>query len=59
METIDDEQYFETLLEELTKKNIMVKNRDDNYRKAALFRFGAQKGFEGELVYRAIGKLVS
>ena len=57
LETIDEEQYFETLLDELTKKNASVKNRDDNYRKAALFRFGAQKGFEGELVYRAVGLL--
>ena len=57
LETIDEEQYFETLLDELTRKNASLKNRDDNYRKAALFRFGAQRGFEGELVYKVLGKL--
>ncbi len=59
LETIDEEQYFETLLDELRKKNASLKNRDDNYRNAALFRFGAQRGFEGELVYKAIGNLNS
>jgi regulatory protein len=59
LETIDEDQYFKTLLDELSKKNSSLKDRDTNYKKAALFRFGAQKGFEGELIYKAIELLLS
>lgn len=54
LKQIDDENYFQLLLKLLKEKNNQIKDKNPYSRKGKLFRFAAQKGFESDLIYKAI-----
>ena len=58
LETLDPDEYFEHLKEQLEKKIPSVKG--DNYytKKAKLMRFAASKGYEPDLIYDAIDEIL-
>jgi regulatory protein len=51
---IDDEKYFDFLTDLLRKKMKTIKNKDSEQIKAALIRFAVSRGFEYEIVLKAI-----
>lgn len=56
LQSIAEEEYRETLQNELKKKAASLHEKDEYKRKAALFRFAASKGFESGLIYEIIGE---
>ncbi len=54
---IDEEQYYNRLLDLLSKKNDKIKESDVYKKKASLVRFAASRGFEPHLIYNAIDDL--
>lgn len=54
---IEEEDYFSLLLKIIRVKNKSLKETNHLSRKAKLYRFAAQKGFESELIYRAISEI--
>lgn len=54
MNEIDDEAYWDTLIELITEKNKSVKVSNLYDRKAKLVRFAQARGFEMDLIYRAV-----
>jgi len=58
MNEIDDEAYWELLTELITEKNKSVKGTNRYDRKAKLIRFAQARGFEMDLIYRAIDELL-
>ncbi len=59
LESIDDEAYKEMLAELLHSKKRQIKNKDTWQTKAALARFAQSRGFEPDLVFRAIDQLLN
>jgi regulatory protein len=55
LEFIDEADYRSYLKKELSKKSASLKESNPYRKKAALFRFAAQKGFESGLIYELIG----
>lgn len=58
LDSIDDQDYIETLETLLRTKSKQEKKTDIRLRKAALVRFGASRGFEPDLCYRVAEQLV-
>jgi len=59
LESLDAEAYSEMLAELLYSKNRQIKNKDKWQTKAALARFAQSRGFEPDLVFRAIDRLLN
>ena len=57
LEQIPDEDYFQACLTLLQKKNKSVKDIHHLSRKAKLLRFASQKGFESELIHKALNQM--
>jgi regulatory protein len=55
IEVIDEAAYRNFLKKELKKKSDSLREANPYKKKAALFRFAAQKGFESGLIYELIG----
>lgn len=56
---IDDNDYLEAITDILNSKKRQLRAKDPWQTKAALVRFGLSKGFESDVVTRAVNKLVS
>lgn len=56
--TIADEEYLEVVEEILKVKKRQIRQKDIWQTKAALMRYGLSKGFESDVVNRAIAKLI-
>lgn len=54
---IDPMEYEQLCLDLLKGKDRQLKEEDPYKRKAKLLRFGAQRGFESELLYRTLDRL--
>jgi regulatory protein len=59
IQSIDNEEYKEILTEEMTKKNRSLTESNMYKRKAKLYQFAAQRGFESELIYQVINELTN
>ena len=57
LEQIPEEEYFQTCLSLLQNKNKTIKDTNHLTRKGKLLRFAAQRGFESDLVYKAIHQI--
>lgn len=55
---IDDEAYWETLIQLVAEKNRSVKESNPYERKAKLIRFAQSRGFEMDLIYQAIEEVL-
>ena len=51
---IDEQDYVETCRELIGQKSSSLKETNPFARKAKLFRFASQRGFESELIYRIL-----
>lgn len=58
LDTIEEELYQNILSEELHKKNKSLKDTDPYIIKAKLYQFATGRGFESEIIYRNLNKLV-
>ena len=56
LEEIGDEEYIEALKDLLVKKSREIKEKDGFKKKQKLISFGVQKGYEYELVRKAVGR---
>jgi regulatory protein len=54
---IDDEAYFETLVALVSEKNKSIKAVNPYDRKAKLIRFAQSRGFEMDLIYKALDRV--
>lgn len=54
MEEISEQEYFETLLEVLEKRATQIAEGDDFARKGKLAQYAMSRGFEAELVWKAL-----
>ncbi|MDR1672429.1 MAG: RecX family transcriptional regulator [Bacteroidales bacterium] len=54
LESIDADEYLRCLKEELRKKRNSIKTAQPAEMQAKLFRFAASRGFETEVIYRAL-----
>jgi len=59
LESIDEVAYNEKLAELLHSKKRQIKNKDIWQTKAALARFAQSRGFEPDLVFRAIDRILN
>jgi len=59
LQSLDEETYMEKLAELLYSKKRQIKNKDVWQTKAALVRFGQSRGFEPDLVYRQVDRLLN
>ena len=59
LESLDEKAYIEMLAELLYGKRKQIKNKDTRQTKAALARFAQSRGFEPDLVFRAIDQLLN
>ena len=57
LSSIDEDEYRELIINELKKKNSVIKEKNQYKRKAKLFQFAAGRGFESGLIYEAIDKI--
>jgi regulatory protein len=55
---LDLDEYLRILKEELIKKKSTIKDKDEYYVKAKLFRFAAGRGFEADIIYRIMDGLI-
>ena len=58
LETLDSDQYYEHLTEQLEKKLGSIKGGSYYDKKAKLIRFAAARGYEMDLIYNAIDELL-
>ena len=58
MELIDDADYRETLLSILQQKRKSLKDKDPQQLKAKLYRFAASRGFESDVIFKVVPKIV-
>jgi regulatory protein len=58
MDQISEEEYFRILLNELVKKRKTIKDTDDYKIKAKLIQFASGRGFEADVIYKMIDKVV-
>ncbi len=58
LEELDDEEYFQKLSEMMKSKNKSIKSDNVYERKAKLFRFAQGKGFETDLIEKALTPLL-
>ena len=54
---LDTDKYYETLKNELYKKRKSIKAKNLYDLKTKLARFGASKGYEPDLIFKAIDEL--
>lgn len=54
LEQLNPEEYIRILKEEIIKKKNTLKDKDDYTLRAKLFRFAAGRGFEADLIFKAI-----
>lgn len=59
LDQIDDESYLLACLEILRSKSATLKESNQQARRAKLFRFAAGRGFESDLIYKAMNQLGS
>jgi len=57
LEQIDDELYFQTCVELLKGKSVGLKDKNPFARKGKLYRYGAGRGFEPDLIHRALNAI--
>ncbi len=57
LETIDGEKYYLCLKEELIKKRLSVKSSNQYEAKAKLIRFASSKGYESDVIFRALNEM--
>jgi regulatory protein len=57
LEAIDPEDYFQTCLDQIRNRSRSLKDKDDFVRRGKLFRFAAGRGFETEIIRRALDNL--
>jgi regulatory protein len=55
---VNEEKYLETLLNELVKKKKTIKDTDEYKIKAKLFQFASGRGFEADIIYKMMDKIV-
>lgn len=58
LDTINQHEYLDVLDKLLKNKDLKLHEPDIFKRKARLFRFAAQKGFEAEYIYAIIDKII-
>lgn len=58
LESLNEESYMEKLAELLYNKKRQIRNKDVWQTKAALLRFGQSRGFEPDLVYNQVDRLL-
>lgn len=58
LEQIDESLYLKTLTEELIKKRKTIKDTDEYHIKAKLFQFASGRGYEGDMIYKTIEKIL-
>ncbi|MGN1245695.1 MAG: regulatory protein RecX [Muribaculaceae bacterium] len=59
LEEISDDDYREALLDALRSKLRSVKGREPMQQRAALYRFAASRGYDSDLISRAVSTLLS
>jgi len=59
LESLNEESYLEKLAELLYNKKRQIRNKDVWQTKAALVRFGQSRGFEPDLVYNQVDRLLN
>ena len=59
LETIDDEEYFSILRDEISKKRDSIKASNLFDLKGRLMRFAHSRGFETDLIFKAIDQVLS
>jgi len=57
LDQIDKEAYYEACLELVRSKSASLKEKNLYTRKGKLFRFAAGRGFESDLIYRALNEI--
>lgn len=55
---IDEDEYLSILTSELRKKMKSLKSQDKYNQKEKLIQFATQRGFEYEIIYKVINKLI-
>lgn len=58
IKNISDNDYFLTLEQLIIKKNKSLKDKDLYSRKSKLFRFAVSKGFENQIIFDAMDKIL-
>jgi Uncharacterized protein conserved in bacteria len=58
IEQISEKEYTDIILNELIKKRKSIKDADSYKVKAKLFQFAAGRGFEADLIYKLIDKVI-
>ena len=58
LDQIDKTIYQKILIEELAKKRKTIKDTDEYHIKAKLFQFAAGRGFEGDMIYKVLDKMI-
>ena len=58
LEQIDEDTYRKILAEELVKKRKAIKDTDEYQVKAKLFQFASGRGFEGDVIYKLLDKIL-
>ncbi|MCF8378844.1 MAG: RecX family transcriptional regulator [Bacteroidales bacterium] len=56
---IDDDAYYELILELVREKNRKITDSNIYSRKGKIFRFLGSKGFESDLIYKAIAEVLN
>ena len=59
LDEIDEEQYLATLDEALAAKAKTLSGKSKEQMRASLLRFAASRGFEGNIIYRAVSQVIS
>jgi regulatory protein len=54
LEQINQEDYFQTCMDLIQKKSATLKEKNQMARKAKLFRFASNRGFESDLIHRIL-----
>jgi regulatory protein len=55
---INDEDYFAVLTDELRKKRKTIKEDDPYIIRGKLYQFAAGRGFEGEIIHKAMDRIL-
>ena len=59
LDEIDEEQYLAILDEALATKAKTLSGNNKEQMRASLLRFAASRGFEGNIIYRAVSQIIS
>jgi regulatory protein len=58
LEQINEEEYLKVLYDELVKKRKVIKDTDEYRVKAKLFQFASGRGFEADIIYKMLEKVM-